>query len=67
MKMPDPSAIIAGLIFIGLAGVFLLEALDVWDVEAIVPLGVMLVGLGIAIVTGALWNSDRARATNSED
>ena len=67
MRSTDPSAIIAGLIFIGLAGVFLLEALDVWDVRAVVPLGVMLVGLGVAIVAGALWRSDRARAAESND
>lgn len=67
MRSVDPSAIIAGLIFIGLAGIFLLEALDVWEVQAVVPFGIMLVGIGIAIVVGALWNADRARATESDN
>ncbi len=66
MRSVDPSAIIAGLVFIGLAGIFLFEALDVWEVAAIVPFGVLLVGLGIAIVAGALWNADRERATTAE-
>jgi len=67
MRSVDPSAIIAGLIFIGLAGIFLLEALDVWDVSAVVPFGIMLVGIGIAIVAGALWTADRTRSAVSED
>ena len=67
MRTADPSAIIAGLIFVSLAGVFLLEALDVWQVRAVVPLGVMLVGLGVAVIVGALWKSDRARMTPSAD
>ena len=67
MRPVDPSAIIAGLIFLCLAGIFLFEALDVWDVSAIVPFGIMLVGIGIAIVAGALWNADRARSATSED
>ena len=65
MRTADPSAIITGLVFVSLAGVFLLEALDVWQVRAVVPLGVMLVGLGVSIVVGALWKADRARMTRS--
>lgn len=66
MRTFDPAAIIAGLIFIALAGIFLLEALDVWDVKAVVPFGIMLVGIGVAIVAGALWKSDRNRTTPTD-
>jgi hypothetical protein len=47
--------------------VFLLEALDVWQVRAVVPLAVMLVGFGVAIIVGALWKSGRARMTPFKD
>ena len=66
MRALDPSAIIAGLIFIALAGIFLVEALDVWDVPAPVPVAVMLVGIAVAIVAGALWKADRERTTTAE-
>jgi len=67
MRTYDPAAIIAGLIFIALSGIFLLEALDVWDVRAVVPFGIMLVGIGVAIVAGALWKSDRERSPRTGD
>jgi len=62
MRAPDPAAIIAGLIFIGLAFAFLLESVDVWELRAVVPLGIMLVGVGVAIVASALWKADRRRS-----
>lgn len=66
MRSPDPAAIIAGVIFLVLAGAFLLDSLDVWELRAVVPLGIMLVGLGVAIIASALWKADRARSRSSE-
>ena len=49
------------MLFVVLGVVFLLEALDVWDARAAVVLPVLVIGLGLALLAGALRGSDRAR------
>ena len=55
----NPAGVIAGLVFLGLAVVFFFEAVDVWEVRGVVALSSMVVGLGVAVLAGALWRSDR--------
>jgi hypothetical protein len=50
----DTSGVIAGLIFIGLGVVFLLDRLDVWDLRFEIIWPAVLVGVGALIVLGAL-------------
>ena len=57
----DPVAGGAGVLFVVLGVVFLLDALDVWDARAAVVLPVLVIGLGLALLAGALRGSDRAR------
>lgn len=59
MNNVNPSAVIAGLVFLGLSVVFILEAVDVWEVRGIVALSSMVIGLGVAVLAGALWRADR--------
>jgi hypothetical protein len=51
--------VIAGLVFVGLAIVFFLEAIDVWEVPGVAALSAMVIGLGVALLAGALWRADR--------
>jgi len=55
----NPSAVIAGLVFIALSVVFLLDSADVWEVRGLVALSSMVIGLGVAVLAGALWRADR--------
>ena len=55
----DPVAAGAGLLFVVLGVVFLFDALGVWDAEAAVVL--LVIGLGLALLAGALRGSGRAR------
>ena len=57
MNHTNPSAVIAGLVFIALSVVFLLESADVWEVRGLVALS--SIGLGVAVLAGALWRADR--------
>jgi hypothetical protein len=50
----DPSGVVAGLIFIALGVVFLLDRLEVWDLRFEVIWPAVLVGVGGLIVLGAL-------------
>ena len=59
MNNANPAAIVAGIVFLGLAAVFFLEAIDVWDVRGVVALSAMVIGLGVALLAGALWRADR--------
>lgn len=59
MNNVNPSAVIAGLVFLGLSVAFILEAVDVWEVRGIVALSSMVIGLGVAVLAGALWRADR--------
>lgn len=60
MNNANPSAVIAGLVFLGLAAVFFLESIDVWEVRGVIALSSMVIGLGIAVLAGALWRADRS-------
>jgi len=55
----NPTGVIAGLVFVGLAIVFFLEAIDVWEVPGVAALSAMVIGLGVALLAGALWRADR--------
>ena len=57
MRDLEPGPAIAGVLFVVLGVVFLLDALDVWDVEAGVVLPVIVIGLGLALLAGALRGS----------
>ena len=56
----DLGAAGAGVLFIVLGGVYLLDALDIWDAEARVVLPLLVIGLGLAVLLGALMRSDEA-------
>jgi hypothetical protein len=50
----DAGGVIAGLVFVALGIVFLLDRLDVWDLRFEVLWPAVLVGAGVLIVIGAL-------------
>jgi hypothetical protein len=55
----DPVGGIAGGLFVVLGIVFLLDALDVWDARTAIVLPVLVIGLGLALLSGALRGSVR--------
>jgi hypothetical protein len=57
MRGVDPVAAGAGVLFVVLGFVFLLDALDVWDAEPAIVLPVLVIGLGLALLVGALRGS----------
>ena len=58
-REPSRAAIVAGIVFV-LAGVaFLLEQLDVWNLEAKTLLPALLIGIGIAIIVGGWTRRER--------
>ena len=59
MNQANPAAVVAGLVFLGLSAVFFLEAIDAWDIRGVLALSSMVIGLGIAVLAGALWRVDR--------
>lgn len=59
MGSPDRTALVAGLLFVALGAVFLLESLDVIDVRTVIVLPVLLIGLGAAILAGGLARRPR--------
>ncbi len=50
----DAGGVIAGLVFIALGAVFLLDRLEVWDLRFDVIWPAVLVGAGVLLVLGAL-------------
>jgi len=50
----NPTGFVAGLIFIALGAVFLLDRTDVWDLRFEVLWPAVLVGVGALVVIGAL-------------
>jgi hypothetical protein len=56
----NPGAIVAGLLFIGLAVAFGLDSVDAWEVRGGLALSVMVIGVGVALLASALWHADRA-------
>jgi hypothetical protein len=55
----NPASVIAGIVFVVLGGAFFLEAVDVWNVPGLVAFSAMVIGLGVAMLAGALWRADR--------
>lgn len=50
----DAGGIVAGLVFVALGVVFLLDRLEVWDLRFDVVWPAVLVGVGVLVVLGAL-------------
>ncbi|MBI4260915.1 MAG: hypothetical protein HY658_10155 [Actinobacteria bacterium] len=46
------TSLVAGLLFIVLGVLFLLESADVIDLRAVVVVPILLIGLGVAILAG---------------
>ncbi len=54
----DVGGVVAGLVFVALGGVFLLDRLEVWDLRFDVVWPAVLVGVGVLVVLGALLRRD---------
>ena len=50
----DLASVIAGLLFVALGAVFLLDRLEVWEARLSVVLPLVVIGLGVALLLGAL-------------
>jgi hypothetical protein len=48
------TTLVAGLLFVLLGGMFLLDAAGVWDVHPLIVAPVLLIGLGVAIIAGSM-------------
>ena len=57
----DPGAAIVGFVFIALGIVFMLEALDVWEVQLGVIVSALVIGLGVAVLASAVSRSGERR------
>ena len=53
----DAGALTAGLLFIVLGAVFLLDRLEVWSVRPGIILPAVVIGLGVTLVLGALLSA----------
>jgi hypothetical protein len=51
----DPMALIAGLVFVGIALAYILQAAGAIDVSAEWTLAVAAIGVGLAGLAGAVW------------
>lgn len=56
-------AALSGVIFAILGALFLLDALDVTNIERDIVLPVVLIALGVALMLGALWRPGRRRGS----
>ena len=45
---------VAGLLFMALGGMFLLDAAGVWSIHPLIVGPVVLIGLGLAMIAGSL-------------
>ena len=50
----DAGGLVAGVLFVVLGVLFLLDELDVWELDAALVWPLVLIGLGLAIGLGAL-------------
>jgi hypothetical protein len=48
------STFVAGLLFMALGGMFLLDAAGVWSVHPLIVAPIVLIGLGLAMIAGSL-------------
>lgn len=55
----NPGAALAGLIFIALGVLFLLDTLDVTNLRRDVLWPAMLIALGVAVIISAAWRARR--------
>lgn len=55
------SALVFGLVFIAIGTLFLLNELDVFDLDPVYIIPILLIGLGIGIIAG----NRRTRPTNT--
>lgn len=58
-REPSRAAIVAGVVFIVAGIAFLLEQLDVWNLEAKTLAPALLIGVGLAILLGGRVGRDR--------
>ena len=56
----ETSSFLIGLVFIGIGVAFLLDRLDVWSPRLDVLLPAAVIGIGVAVLLGALINRSRA-------
>lgn len=56
----DFAAALVGLVFVALGVAFLLDALDVWELRAGVVISALVIGLGVAMLAGALPGRSRS-------
>lgn len=57
-----PTSMVLGLVFFGLGIAFLLDQLEVISLDAYYVLPILLVGLGLAVVAGALTSRTSSEA-----
>lgn len=50
----DAGGVIAGLVFIALGVIFLLDRLDVWELRFDIVWPAVLIGVGVVVLVGAL-------------
>jgi hypothetical protein len=58
-REPSRAAIVAGIVFVVAGVAFLLEQLDVWNLEAKTLAPALLIGVGLAILLGGRSRRDR--------
>jgi multisubunit Na+/H+ antiporter MnhB subunit len=55
----NPGAALAGIIFIAIGVLFLLDSLDATEIRREVVWPAMLIALGLAVILSALWRGRR--------
>lgn len=58
---PDTGGIVAGVLFVLVGVVFLLDELDVWTIRLTYVLPLVLIGVGLALLLGWLVSATSAR------
>jgi hypothetical protein len=53
------TALIAGLLYVVIGIIFLLDSLDIVEVRAAVVLPLLIIGLGVAVLWGGLFRESR--------
>lgn len=60
-RRPDSGGIVAGVLFLLVGVVFLLDELDVWTIRLSYVLPLVLIGLGLALLLGWLVSATSHR------
>ena len=58
-REPNRAAVVAGIVFVVAGVAFLLEQLDVWDLDIKTLAPALLIGVGLAILLGGRSNRER--------